>query len=58
MAALNYGKDYHYPHDDSTGYIKGEKYLPAELEGEVFYQPSEHGLEKAIKEKLQRLKGS
>lgn len=56
MASLDYGKDYHYPHDNSEGFVKGEQYLPKEVQGQHFYEPSEHGLEKTIKEKLQRLR--
>ena len=32
------------PHDDPAGWVD-QQYLPAELEGHVYYEPSEHGAE-------------
>jgi putative ATPase len=34
----------------------GETYLPDALTGSRFYEPSEEGLEKAIKERLARIR--
>ena len=56
MKELDYGKDYQYPHSDEEGYIPGINYLPEELNENVFYEPSENGLEKKIKEKLDRIR--
>ncbi|MCH2108823.1 MAG: replication-associated recombination protein A [Polyangiaceae bacterium] len=62
MKADGYGKDYQYPHDHALGYIPEESYLPEEVESQLqeerFYEPSEFGLEKAIGERLQRLRNT
>jgi putative ATPase len=39
-------------------FVLGETYLPDELVGARFYEPTTQGLEKAIGERLQRLRGS
>ncbi|MEO6053379.1 MAG: replication-associated recombination protein A [Chthoniobacterales bacterium] len=46
---LGHGKDYKYSHDDESGYIP-QAYLP---EGRTYYEPTENGLEKRIKERLE-----
>ncbi|WP_408954815.1 replication-associated recombination protein A [Natroniella sp. ANB-PHB2] len=51
---LGRGVDYKYPHDYPNNYVKQE-YLPLELEGQKFYQPTENGYEKKIKEFLKDL---
>ena len=56
MKELDYGKNYRYAHDEQGGYAAGEKYLPEELEDEVFYQPTDRGLEIKIKEKMDYLR--
>ena len=50
-----YGKGYLYPHDfdDADG---DQQYLPDELAGKVYYEPSDQGLETQIGERLQRLR--
>ena len=50
-----YGKGYLYPHDYADADVDQE-YLPDELIGRVFYEPSEEGLELKIGERLQRLR--
>ncbi len=50
-----YGKGYRYPHD-YEGADVDQEYLPDELVGHVFYEPSDQGLEGAIGERLQRLR--
>jgi putative ATPase len=57
MRAEGYGKDYRYPHDFEESYAAGETYLPDELAGSRFYEPSNEGLEKQIRERLERLRG-
>ena len=54
MKKMNYGKDYMYPHDYNENFIS-ETYLPDEIKNSRFYQPSENGSEKSIKERLMRL---
>ena len=56
MKDLGYGKDYQYPHDQDGAVVDGEVYLPDELAGQRFYNPSEYGLEQKIKEKLEILR--
>lgn len=56
MKDLDYGKDYRYAHDEEGGYAPGECYLPEELGGKTYYQPTDRGLEKKISEKLAYLR--
>lgn len=54
MKKMGYGKDYMYPHDYEGNFI-AETYLPEEIKGSVFYNPTENGSEKAIRERLIKL---
>ncbi len=55
---LERGLHYQYPHDFEGHYIQ-QQYLPDELVDRIYYDPSENGVEKRIKESLKRLgKGS
>ncbi len=56
MAALDYGKDYRYAHDEEEGYAAGENYFPDKLAGRQYYYPVNRGLEIQIAEKLARLR--
>lgn len=58
MREEGYGEGYRYAHDFEEGFAPGETYLPDELRGARFYEPSEHGLEKAIGERLARIRGA
>ncbi len=51
MKSLGYGADYRYPHD-SPGHVTEQEYLPAELKGRRYYEPSDEGHEKVVKERL------
>jgi putative ATPase len=53
MRSLGYGKSYQYPHD-APGHFVAEEYLPDELRGRRFYEPSREGDEGAIAERLAR----
>jgi putative ATPase len=44
---------YRYPHDDPSGWVD-QQYRPDELEGRVYYEPSEHGEEASVAAKLPR----
>lgn len=46
---LGRGQGYRYGHDDPRGYIP-QAYLP---EGRRYYEPTEHGMEKRVKERLE-----
>lgn len=56
LAHLGYAKDYKYPHDYEGHFVK-EQYLPDRLKDKIFYEPSEMGEEKKIKERLNQLRG-
>ena len=51
MGELGYGKDYQYAHDFEHGYV-AQEYLPDALKGRKYYEPTEHGHEKWIKERM------
>lgn len=53
---LNHGVGYKYAHDYEGHYVK-QQYLPDELVGRRYYEPSDNGVEKKIKESLKRLRG-
>ncbi len=50
-----YGKGYLYPHDFEGADVE-QQYLPDELAGKVYYEPSDQGLEQQIGERLTRLR--
>jgi len=51
MKSVGYAKGYRYPHDEAQGYAVGVRYLPEEVRGGPFYEPSERGNEKTIRER-------
>jgi putative ATPase len=53
MAREGYGKGYRYPHD-FPGHVTEQDYLPDALKGRRFYEPSDEGEERRIKERLER----
>jgi putative ATPase len=58
MRELGYGEGYRYAHDSDAGYLSQE-YLPDVLRGAHWYEPTEHGYEKTVRERIdwwQRLK--
>lgn len=54
---LGYGKGYKYAHDGVTGWQEME-FLPQELKGKKFYEPTDHGFEKTIRQYLEWMKGA
>jgi len=52
MRDLGYGKGYKYPHDYQDHFVE-EEYLPENLKGSIYYRPSDQGLEKEIKRRLE-----
>ena len=54
---LGRGTGYKYAHDYPNHYVE-QQYLPSELEGETFYEPSGNGYERQIREHFRKLKGS
>jgi putative ATPase len=57
MKELGYGKGYKYAHDYPGNLVKQE-YLPREMKGTVYYQPSSNGFEGRIKEWLEKWRNS
>ena len=53
-AKLGHGTGYQYAHDYPEHYVK-QQYLPDEIQGERFYEPTDIGYERQIKERLTRL---
>ena len=51
-----YGEGYRYAHDEQDGISYGQQYFPKEMGEQVYYQPTERGLEIKIKEKLQQIR--
>ena len=56
MRDEGYGAGYQYPPDREGSFVPDETYLPDELAGTRFYEPTEQGLEKQIRERLERLR--
>ena len=56
MKQEGYGEGYRYAHDFEQHVAPGETYLPDELIGRRFYEPSQQGLEQAIGQRLARLR--
>jgi len=52
LKELGHGAAYRYAHLEPGAYAAGETYLPAELIGQKFYDPSDRGLEKQLAEKM------
>lgn len=48
---IGHGSGYRYPHDAPQGWVD-QQYRPVELEGHVYYEPSPHGEEAAVSERL------
>lgn len=55
MKALDYGKDYQYAHDFADA-VSNQQHLPDKLADRRYYQPSERGYEKKIRERLDYLR--
>jgi putative ATPase len=55
MKGLGYGKDYRYPHDFEGG-VAAQDFLPDQLIGKEYYQPSERGFEARLKEYLDKVR--
>ncbi|HOA97104.1 MAG TPA: replication-associated recombination protein A, partial [Acetivibrio saccincola] len=53
MKDLGYGKGYKYAHD-YEGNVVDQEYLPEEMRGTIYYNPTENGYEARIKEWLSK----
>ncbi|GAA0698096.1 putative ATPase [Dyella sp. SG562] len=56
LKGLGYGQGYQYDHDAEGGIALGQQCLPDALDGTVFYEPVERGLELKLREKLLSLR--
>jgi putative ATPase len=52
---MGHGRNYKYPHNFDGHYV-AETYLPDELEGQRYYEPSTSGYEDEIRERLEAMK--
>jgi putative ATPase len=52
-SSLGHGVGYDYPHDDPRGWVR-QQYLPDDARDAVYYQPSDHGYEQEIAERMDR----
>ena len=48
--SLGHGQGYQYPHDDPDGWV-AQQHRPAEVAGNVYYEPSDHGAEAGLTER-------
>src|SRR5690349_3413235 len=55
MKGMGYGRGYQYAHDLETK-VANMECLPDNLRGRVYYQPTNEGVEKRIRERLQEIK--
>ncbi|BAL91457.1 putative ATP/GTP-binding protein [Actinoplanes missouriensis 431] len=52
---LGHGRGYRYPHDDQRGVVR-QQYAPDDLVGTDYYRPTDHGAERAVGERVPRLR--
>ena len=50
-AQLGHGEGYDYPHDHPEGWVE-QRHRPAEVDGRRYYDPSQHGFENEIAERM------
>jgi putative ATPase len=48
-------RGYEYPHDDARG-VLGQQYAPDVVDGRRYYRPTEHGFEKSVTERRDRIR--
>ena len=53
---LGHGQGYRYAHHEQDAYAAGERYFPDEMPDQVFYRPTERGLEAKIAARLAALR--
>ncbi|WP_053353586.1 replication-associated recombination protein A [Leucobacter musarum] len=52
---MGHGKGYRYPHSDPRG-VSTQQYLPDELRDRVYYAPTQHGNEREVSDRLEKLR--
>ena len=53
MKELGYGRGYKYAHDYEEAVVD-QTYLPDQLQGNRFYEPTDRGFEKTVKQRLDK----
>jgi putative ATPase len=53
-SVYGHGKGYRYAHDEPHG-VAAQQYLPDVLAGAEYYQPTDHGAEAGLAERLRRI---
>ncbi|MFM7070024.1 MAG: replication-associated recombination protein A [Actinomycetes bacterium] len=53
---LGHGRGYQYPHDAASGWVD-QQYLPDELVGRTYYEPTEHGAEARLAARWRERRG-
>lgn len=56
MKKFGYGANYRYAHDEPGGYAHGEDYFPQGMDRKIYYTPVDRGVEKRIKEYMEKLR--
>jgi putative ATPase len=51
MKGMCYGRGYEYAHDTAEGRSE-QAHLPPNLEGRIYYEPTDHGFEALVRERL------
>jgi putative ATPase len=54
MKELGYGAGYRYDHAEPDALAAGQQYLPEVLRGATWYEPTDRGFEKTVRERLER----
>ena len=52
MKSIGYGKGYSYDHEAAEGF-SGDNYWPEEMQPQSFYEPTDRGFEKRVRERLE-----
>jgi putative ATPase len=52
---LGHGKGYRYPHDSEVGVV-AQQYLPDELAAKRYYEPTNHGQERDVQARLEKIR--
>ena len=52
---VGHGKGYRYPHDDTLGVVQ-QQYLPDELAGKSYYRPTDHGHEREVGARWEKIR--
>ncbi|MFD5600882.1 replication-associated recombination protein A [Leucobacter sp. NPDC058333] len=52
---MGHGKGYRFPHNDPRG-VSAQQYLPDELRDRVYYEPTLHGNEREVSDRLEKIR--